>query len=114
MKVVKTGSICAIASLVLAAVLFLEWLQPQAYSAGMVLPSALLSRAGIHVEQYGVDLAGLSEKEIGSTAVAGIYDRDCGLYLEVNTSNRILKVQRWKWIGIDFLTLIGRLKQIVD
>ncbi len=80
----------------------------------MVLPPAMLNRAGIHVEQYGVDLEGLPEKEIGSTAVAGIYDSDCGLYLEVNTSNRLLKVQRWKWIGIDFLTLIGRLKQTLE
>ena len=112
MKVTRTGSIWAMASLALGVALFFEWFQPQKYSVGMVLPPAVLSRAGIHVERYALDPASIPEKEIGSTAVAGIYDSNCGLYLELNTANRILGIQKWKWMGVDFLKLIGRLKQI--
>lgn len=113
MKFTKTMGACTVAvlTLTLAVVLRFGQQRSEKYPIGLTVPDRALHGPGIHLEPYGIDLGGIAKPELESMAVAGFHDENCGLYIELNSSNRVIQVQNWKWLGIDFLKLASRVKQ---
>ena len=101
-----------ILTLVLAAAFVDALTHPKIYKVGMSWDEvvALAKPQKLELTEAGLETAGIPNDELQKEVLYTAYDSHAGLLIELNYQKKILRVQRWKYFGIDFVNLATKLK----
>jgi len=112
MKSANTKKFCVLLVVVLSGVLLGALIYPKKYKKGMSWDQVVAIANPEKLKLYGTGLEteGLSAQRLEQEVVYTIYDSNAGLYVELNYYKRVIRVQRWKYFGVDFAKLINKIR----
>jgi len=105
--------IVLIVGLLLVAVFATVLTYPKKYKVGMSWDEVVTLAKPERLELYGTGLEteGLSSKRLETEIVFTTYDPRAGLYIELNNQTNVIRVQRWKYFGVNFAELLNKFKK---
>jgi hypothetical protein len=113
MKIFNIKWALIILALVLAAVFADVLTHPKKYKIGMSWDEveALAKPQKLELSAAGLETEGIPKDILQKEVAFSTYDSRAGLFIEFNYEKTILRVQRWKYFGIDFANLAKKLPQ---